>query len=102
MRCVFKAPASPAEIREIVGTLRELQELVGGYLELAPVFGVSVYCNEEGAIKDLAPNVLLEHVGLVLGPVVVLGPVDADGNETPLDALQAEHWRDLLDGSAVR
>lgn len=102
MICVYKKPGSPPEIVDTDGSLAALQELVGGYLELAPVEGASVYVNEEGVVNDLPPNVVLERVGCVHGPVVVLGPVDADGNETSLTTATARVWCELLDRCAVR
>lgn len=98
--CVVKMPGAPAEVRQIKGTLDELQGLVGGYIELVPVHGVSIYCNDDCA--DLTANVELELVGVVSGPVVVLGEVDADGNETGLSDEQAETWRVVLGDASVR
>lgn len=100
-RCVIKRPGLPAEIGEIDIGLKPLQVAVGGYIEAIPLEpGVILFCNEEGRLRGLRPNV---QVGPVLvGTVVVLGH-DADAaDEVPLTIEQAERWRAELDRRAVR
>lgn len=44
-------------VKEINGTLKEMQTIVGGYIEGFPIFeDVCVYCNDEGKIRGLKPN----------------------------------------------
>lgn len=39
-------------------TLEELQGFVGGYIELLPLRGRRVLCNEDGLVRGLRPNYL--------------------------------------------
>lgn len=44
-------------VKEINGTLKEMQTIVGGYIEGFPIFeDVYVFCNDEGKIQGLKPN----------------------------------------------
>ena len=74
--------------------------LDGGYLEAAPTDGtVTLYIDEEGKLKHLPINLLATafwtHVGggelvlhgdFLVGPVVVVGPPDAEGDDTAVPA----------------
>jgi hypothetical protein len=69
-----------------------LQRAVGGYIEGTPApLGHAGYINEEGKIEGLAANhyatLLCYTAGLrdiIAGNMVVVGPVDRQGNNTPL------------------
>ena len=59
MRAMIVEPMQPPRIEEIEPTLRNLQSIVGGYIEIVPAeLGDSalVICNEEGKIDNLPPN----------------------------------------------
>ena len=59
MRIVVKKVNEFPEIKEIKGTLENLKEIVGGYIECIDVFdGVICVCNEEGKLLNLPPNFL--------------------------------------------
>ena len=67
--------------------LKELQTLVGGYIESVPAFeSWTVYANEEGRIHNLPASCVIINVQewVIYGPVVILGRVDEDGDETLL------------------
>ena len=72
--------------------LMHLQRAVGGYLEAAAIReDLTAYCNEEGKLDGLAPNLpatrFLDVRGdVIAGPVVVIGPADREGNDTALPA----------------
>jgi len=76
------------------GHLDGLQAAVGGWIEYVPTqLDVTLYCNEEGKIEGLPPNrtatalfgtMLMQHDYLA-GDVVIIGPPDAEGNDTSLD-----------------
>lgn len=61
----------------------EVRSRVGGYIEMVGVLpgGLIVYGDEEGVLKQLPLNPYVSGlVGrTVVGPVVVVGPVDGDG-----------------------
>lgn len=81
------------ELREIAGTLDELQGLVGGCIECVTIGdGAHLYIDDEGKFKDV-PTVnrvassLVEHYfpgflnrDVIVGNAIVLGSTD-DGNE---------------------
>ncbi len=37
-------------------SLKQLQEAVGGYIEMVPDSNHRAYCNEEGLLRNLPPN----------------------------------------------
>lgn len=59
MRIILCKVGKKPEVKEIVGTLREIQQIVDGYIEVVPfVDGTFIVCNEEGACKNLPANVI--------------------------------------------
>lgn len=74
-----------------VSELAEYQAVVGGDIEVveADVFGLSIYLNETGRLDGLGINeratvltARLRHP--IVGDVLVLGPIDSDGDDTDL------------------
>ena len=70
---------------------REISKHVGGMIELIPNFHTSaiIYGNEEGKLLELPINFpLTDQYGrifdVVVGPVVMFGPINSDGEETEL------------------
>ena len=68
-------------------TLEEISKIVGGSIEMVPNFHTEaiMYCNEEGKLQSLAPNFFVtnpdsEIIDCILGPVVMFGPNDGDGD----------------------
>lgn len=70
----------------------------GGYFEAVRLTNSDhiMFVDEEGKIKQLAPNTLatsIAHIGgfdVIAGPALVVGPPDRHGNETPVtDAVLA-------------
>ena len=57
MKIVIKKVGQEPEVKEINGELHEMQEIVGGYLEVIGLFG-GIFCvlNEEGKLKGLPIN----------------------------------------------
>lgn len=67
--------------------LSVLQAAVGGYLELVPhsIPNFTVFCDEHGKMKkkkynELATTIFGPPGDMIVGPIVVLGPVDEDGD----------------------
>ena len=71
-----------------------LNAAVGGWLEGVPLEGVTAYINEEGKLLGLRNNkiatviahkdkAIFPHDNIV-GDMIVLGPIDDEGEETPL------------------
>ena len=70
----------------INGDLKDLQRLVGGYIEGLPLDSskATVFVNEEGKLDGLPQTAILTNdVGTVMdiitGPFVILGPTDEEG-----------------------
>ena len=84
--CIVDPPSAIREdfVHEIDPTLETFQDLIGGYIESITRENLSAYCDEEGRLKGLALNHFASLVlGVeVCGPVVFMGPVDSEGNET--------------------
>ena len=58
MRIIVKKVGQNPEVKEIQGTLENLKEIVGGYIECVD-FGydnILMVCNEEGKLLRLPPN----------------------------------------------
>ena len=100
MKVAIKTPRKDWEWKNIDPSLKNLQDLVGGYIELVPnIFtDAIIYCDEEGKLKDLEPNFVIYSFDLcddpididddpiekIVGPVIMFGPFDKNGNETEL------------------
>jgi hypothetical protein len=73
---------------DIKNDLHSIQKIVGGYIELVPIPGVSLYCDEEGKLKELPPTAYWLNpkdggiVDILCGNLIVFGPYDENGNET--------------------
>ncbi len=80
VRVVHKGPGEHPRIFEVENSLPELQQLVGGMLEVVhcPVLGADVYCNEEGRLLALARNVQLPSGHVIVGPLF-LADCNSDG-----------------------
>lgn len=95
-------------LRRITPDLDTFQSLVGGFIEHIDlgIAGLGAYLNEEGKLNGLPLNHLATELwwnaygptDMLVGPVVLVGPPDADGNDTGLtqnhiDDLRAQHFR---------
>ncbi len=79
-------------------TVTELQHAVGGYIEGVPAMddaggfdeSYTAYCNEEGKLDGLPVNrpatkfCRVDGFDVLVGPVVIIGPPDEEGDDTPL------------------
>ena len=69
MRIVVKNANEFPEVKEIKGTLENLQAIVGGYIQCLPVFdNVLCVCNEEGKILGLPENFMFMN-DIIVGNV---------------------------------
>lgn len=70
MKIIVKKAGHNPEVKEIQGTLKNFQEIVGGYIECID-FGfanILCVCNEEGKLLGLPPN-------FVFGGDIIVGDV---------------------------
>lgn len=92
---VIKEPNQPARVDTITSDLRTLQDIVGGYIEsvsLAPRTGVAVrmIVNEDGRIRNLAPNFIVHPYGVIRGAAIILAArTTIAGNFVSLTPAQA-------------
>lgn len=57
MKVMIKRVGENPEVVEMVDDLKSYQEIVGGYIEVFPLWdGILCICNEEGKLKGLPPN----------------------------------------------
>jgi len=91
IRGVLIPPDAPAYVVNVTPTLEMFQYLVGGDIESIPLLGgehAFGYINAEGKMLMLPPNPMATHHAslflgdYIAGPMLVLGGVDKNGNET--------------------
>ena len=90
IRVVVKKPRERSEILLVEDTLETYQKIVGGYIEAVPGIlphPLAIYCNEEGKLVGLEPNISSSY-DIIVGPVVALGTLP-DGNNRGLSEKQA-------------
>ena len=77
MRVIAKAPNEAPIILEMKNTLEELQDAVGGNIEIVSFASdACIICNEEGRLRGLPFNCRLLGIDFV-GPILIVG-VDGD------------------------
>lgn len=76
MKIIVKNPGEVATVVEIQND-DQLREHVGGWLEMVHMFnrstvpdGVVAYCDEEGKLKGLEPNLVIPG-DVIVGPLVI-------------------------------
>ncbi len=66
MKIIVKKVGEMPEIKEIKGTLEELQNIVGGYIESFPIAeNIVCICNEEGKLMGLNENFIFNCDSIV-------------------------------------
>ena len=87
MQILVVEPGKAPETRDISGGLKEMQSIVGGYIETIYPFdepGVALVCNDEGKFMDALPNRALrdkngQMCDIVFGTFFLCGtPADCD------------------------
>ena len=95
MRAMIVEPMQPPRIEEIEPTLRNLQSIVGGYIEIVPAeLGDSalVICNEEGKIDNLPPNrFVYDEEGIPYDMIAGTFIICDENQEGELDSITPEH-----------
>ena len=79
MRVLVREPINqPLQLKEIEGSLEEIQEIIGGNMEIVPMMqGLLCICNGEGEMKGLERNFFHDYDGWILGTVIFV----SDGGE---------------------
>lgn len=91
MRIVVKKANELPEVKEIKGTLENLKEIVGGYIECINVFdNILCVCNEEGKLLGLPVNFLFMN-DVIVGDVFFCA-----GGEEDFESLNDEQVEDIM------
>lgn len=78
IKAVVKNPGEACRVKQISNTLKSLQKLVGGPIQMVPwVDGMVIICNEEGNLQNLPVNIRLRNY-IFVGVLVIVG---TDGDE---------------------
>ena len=100
MRVLVVEPERRPEIREIDGSLKSMQEIVGGLIQ--PVYpfddSVALVCNDEGKVMNLPMNRGLRDedgqiYDIVSGTFFLCGVPEDSDNFTSLTAEQIERYQ---------
>ena len=101
MRILVVEPERKPKVGEIDGSLKAMQDIVGGLIQIIPLFddpGVALACNDEGKLMNLPANRgLRDETGqiydIVCGTFFLCGaPRDSD-HFTSLTTEQIERYR---------
>ena len=104
IRVIVKRPDEEiGHVTNISPTLKNLQNIVGGYIEAVTIRpGVVVICNEEGRLKGLDYNCTVGGRDLVgdfkvgfVGEIVVVGVADEDFCDLP-EWVTRKEWASWL------
>ena len=90
-------PDKHPEVIEIPNELAEMQAIVGGYIEVAPVAeGVAIVCNEEGKLNGAKLNRPIYHNGqmvdIIAGTFFIAGEDLSIGEFVSLTDDQVEQY----------
>ena len=103
MRVLVVEPEHRPEVKEINDSLKEMQGIVGGYIQAIYPFeeSVALVCNDEGKLMDLPANRGLRNkdgqmYDIVFGTFFLCGaPADSD-HFTSLTEDQIEQYRKMF------
>lgn len=103
MRVLVVEPEHRPEVKEINDSLKEMQDIVGGYIQAVYPFEepVALICNDEGKLMDLPANRGLRDkdgqiYDIVCGTFFLCGaPADTD-HFTSLTSEQIERYQKLF------
>lgn len=91
MRIVVKKAGHNPEVKEIQGTLENLKEIVGGYIECFHIFdNILCVCNEEGKLMGLPPNFVFN------GDIIVGDVFFCAGGEEDFESLNDDQVEFLM------
>ena len=95
LKCFMKRPDSGWYATNISCSLGNLQNIVGGYIEVVtlPELGVVIVCNEEGRLLDIPYNTTICDINFV-GTIVVLG---FEGDEFVPVAIPLKEWKQIME-----
>ena len=93
IRAIIKRPDEEfGHVTNISDTLKNLQNIVEGYIETVSFGDFTVICNEEGLIQGLDYNCEVKGFSFV-GNIIVVG---TDGDEFSDCPLSLKEWKELI------
>lgn len=101
LRVLVKEPYKEPYVKEIEGTLKSMQEIVGGYIEcveMPTVQGVDLYVNEEGKLEGQLGNFWLpEYEDCVVGTCFMVGFEPETGLNNDITDRQIKQCKKYID-----
>ena len=100
VRCIIKRPDEQyGHVTNISTSLKNLQRIVEGPIQMLPIGGNSVIiCNEEGKLRGMLPNFIIGTPPLVdgvVGEAIVIGTEGEDLCDLPISF---NLWKKILKG----
>lgn len=90
MKAIKQEPGKPAVMIEVENDLHALQREVGGYIQAVAIErGSCVLCDEDGRIKGLEPNCIVDGIDYC-GTILVVG---TKGEEFTDCQISLPEWR---------
>lgn len=101
-------PGRKPEVQEIDGSLKSMQNIVGGYIQVIYPFDdpVALVCNEEGKLTDLPVNRALWDTSgriydVVFGTFFLCGAPSDSNTFTDITPEQEEKYRKVFKNTGV-
>lgn len=102
MKAIVKEPGMSAQVVDIKNNYKELQAIVGGYIECVPMdynkSSITIVLNEEGKLIGLAPNAKWYN-DILCGTLIFVGVGGEDF--TSLSEDQIEEVKAFLDSNSL-
>lgn len=96
IKVIIKRPDEEyGHVTAISNTLKNLQNTVGGYIEVINMPGYMLIVNEEGTLQDMPYNCHV-HGFTLFGTIIVAG---IEGDEFSDVGISFADWRDIIDES---
>ena len=101
LKAVVKEPGKEAEVKEIETSLKSLQKIVNGMIEIVGFQGlenVDIVLNEEGKLTGEKPNIyLIEYEDILVGTFAVIGYDEEEGDHISLTEEQIEKVKEYIE-----
>lgn len=102
LRVVVVEPMLEPELRHIPDTLKSMQDVVGGLIDVVHVKdNIDLVCNDEGLLLDMPPNRLINNRVLIAGPFFLVGANVETGDFVSLTLEQAEEMMKVFSSLIV-
>lgn len=87
MRILIVEPRQTPRRADIPHTLQDMQQVVGGYIEIIHPFDdpVALVCDEEGKLKGYEPNRAIAGKDIIVGTFFLAGVAEEDLTDLPDD-----------------